>query len=107
MSELVQVGLPSGHVVWARVAVPPGGPVDVRRGDHGMAFPLDGLREAIEGVAASLHESLAGFRPTQVGVEFSVEIEVRAGKAIAVIADVGGRTSVKVSLTWDTASDTK
>lgn len=100
MAESVQLELPSGHVVWVRLELPPDGAVDVGRRGPTAAVVLEGLREIIEGVTTSVQESLGSLRSTEVGVELGIEFEARAGKAIAVLADVGGKTSVKVSLRW-------
>jgi hypothetical protein len=113
MSEIVQVMLPSGDLVWVRVQVPAPaatgertpGPVDVRLGkpvDSAVeALRLPGFAETIRGVVASVREALIEHRPDSLSVEFGIEITARAGSLLSVLAEVGGTAQIRVTASWD------
>jgi hypothetical protein len=102
-----RVELPDGTVVWARLAVlpPPGGaygdyePVGSEPAE-GVLARVDGLRETVVGVAASLRGAAAAARPDEVSVSFGVQLAVRAGRVVSVLADGEASASLSITLTW-------
>ena len=108
----MQVILPSGDSVWVSVA-PDGAQMDGGRGsgaqdvglrDHAQALlqagELPGFTETIRGVVVSVRESLAEYRPDELTVDFGIEITLRTGGAISVLAAAGGAAQIHVSATW-------
>jgi hypothetical protein len=113
MSEIAQVMLPSGEVIWVRVraaepAAPGGraaGPADVGLGER-ITAPADVLRlpgfaETVRGVVASVQQALDEHRPDSLAVEFGIEIAARSGALLSVLAEVRGTAQVKVTASWD------
>lgn len=111
-SEITQVMLPTGDVIWVRVqpgqAVttdPAAGPTDVGLGDRiapiAGAFQLPEFTQTVRGVVASVRQALDDHRPDSMSVEFGIEIVARAGALLSVLAEVGGTAHVKVTASWD------
>lgn len=100
MGELVEVELPDGRIIWARISEE--GPSDVGWSDR--AKSLRGLPETVEAIAANVHRGLAKARPDEVAVEFSLEFAAGRDGLVAALCGVSANATVKVTLTWDTSS---
>ncbi len=98
VSEVVRVTLPSGHTILARVQAE--GPIDVGAGDTLCKLAIDDLRQTVEGVTQSVAQALQRLAPDEVSVEFGVELAVKTGKLISVLAEGSGKASIKLTLTW-------
>jgi len=61
---------------------------------------LPGFTETIRGVITSVHQALERAMPDEISVEFGIEITVRAGKAVSLLADAGGGAHVNVVASW-------
>lgn len=65
---------------------------------------LADFKETIQNVAVSVHESFAALEPEKVpdkvAVEFAIEIAAKSGQLVGVLAEVGGKAAVKVSVEW-------
>lgn len=115
-SRVIQVTLPSGDPVWVDVSPGPeelshdrpAGPLDVGLGRRPEEIAelgeLPGFTEVVQGVVGSVHESLSRYKPVSIGVEFGIEIAVRSGKALSLLAEAGGSAHVKVTASWGVTS---
>jgi hypothetical protein len=113
MSEIAQVMLPSGDLIWVRVQVAgqaatgeqAAGPADVGLGERIApaveALRLPGFTETVRGVVMSVRRALDEHRPDSLAVEFGIEIAARAGGLLSVLAEVGGTAQVRVTASWD------
>jgi hypothetical protein len=113
MSEIAQVMLPSGDLIWVRVQVAEpaatgeraAGPADVGLGERLApaveALHLPGFAETVRGVVTSVRQALDEHRPDSLAVEFGIEIAARAGGLLSVLAEVGGTAQVRVTASWD------
>jgi len=99
---LQQVALPTGETIWARVTVDPDDEYyqDRKFGDRAVES-LHAFQDTIRGVVRSVAQAVGRDRPTTTAVEIGVEFTVKSGKVLAVLAELGGKTSVKVTLTWE------
>ena len=110
MSELVRVPLEGGgwffvHADAARTGVPAGsGPVQagriadaIARSAVEAAQTLETSLEPIVEMARATLEALARVRPSEVEVEFGVELSAEAG---AIVSKAGGNCQLKVTLKW-------
>jgi hypothetical protein len=108
-SEVTRISLPDGTPVWARVpdaaqlarAEPPGGSgyVDTGLADRATAR-MDSLRGLITGVAASVADGLRAARPDEVSVTFGIELTVKSGRVVGLLADGEAKGAISVTLTW-------
>lgn len=89
--------LPTGEVIWARMAVD--GPQNVASGGL-QRLDVEELSRAIRGLSASLHQAVDSVMPDEVEIEFGLELALRSGKVISVLAEAGATASVKVTLGW-------
>ena len=64
------------------------------------ALKAEGFPETIKAVAESVRMGLRDVKPNEVRVEFGLELTLKSGKVLSVLAEVGGTASVKVELTW-------
>ncbi|HUI61233.1 MAG TPA: CU044_2847 family protein [Steroidobacteraceae bacterium] len=96
-SKPVQVKLPTGEVIWARVTVD--GPQNVASGGL-QHLDVEDLRQTVRGVSASLRQAVEGLVPDEVQVEFGLELALKSGKLISLLAEAGATASAKVILTW-------
>jgi len=112
MSEIAQVMLPSGDLIWVRAqaeqaATSDGasGPVDVglrqRIAPTAEALRLPEFTQTVRGVVTSVRQALDEHRPDSLTVEFGIEIVARAGAVLSVLAEVGANAHITVTATWD------
>lgn len=105
---LREITLPGGQTVLARVTPTA---VEGRPGGYGSddqdigvgrtaAAKLEQLGELINGVGQSVLDAARAARPDETSVTFGVEIVVKPGKAVAVLADGEAKASLQVSLLW-------
>ncbi|MFJ9467153.1 CU044_2847 family protein [Streptomyces caniferus] len=110
-----RIELPDGTEVWARVSRldAPGlaGPDDMDLDEGGGEFEdvgawdalgarVEGLREVIGGVAASVRQATERVAPHETSVTFGVELSAKPGKAVALLADGEAKANLSVTLTW-------
>ncbi|MEU8681573.1 CU044_2847 family protein [Streptomyces sp. NPDC048611] len=111
MHERAQrIELPDGTEVWARVSrldtPEPDGTddADAEFEDVGawdaLGARVEGLREVIGGVAASVRQAAERVAPHETSVTFGVELSAKPGKAVALLADGEAKTNLSVTLTW-------
>lgn len=112
-SEIAQVILPSGDVIWVRVRVTEPvavnesapGPADVGLRERGAAaaeaLRLPGFAETVRGVLTSVRQALDEHHPDSLAVEFGIEIAARGGALLSVLAEAGVTAQVRVTASWD------
>lgn len=93
----LQVELPTGEVIWARVAVD--GPQNVASGGL-QRLDVEDLTRTVRGVSASLRRAVDDLVPDEIQLEFGLELALKAGKVVSMLAEAGATASVKVTLAW-------
>ena len=96
-SQSLQVELPTGEVIWARVAVD--GPQNVASGGL-RRLDIEDLSRTVRGMSSSLRAAVDDLAPDEVQVEFGLELALKSGQLISMLAEAGGTASVKVTLAW-------
>ena len=96
-SQPLQVELPTGEIIWARVAVD--GPQNVASGSL-QRLDVEALGRTVRGMSASLRAAVDDLAPDEVEVEFGLELALKSGQLISMLAEAGGTASVKVTLAW-------
>ncbi|MFF4949255.1 CU044_2847 family protein [Streptomyces chattanoogensis] len=105
------IELPDGTGIWARVSrldAPgldgPDGVDDTEFEDVGtwdaLGARVEGLREVVAGVAASVRDATARVAPHETSVTFGVEVSAKPGKAVALLADGEAKANLAITLTW-------
>jgi Trypsin-co-occurring domain 1 len=89
--------LPTGEIIWARVAVD--GPQNVAAGAL-RRLDVEALSRTVRGMSASLRAAVDDLAPDEVQVEFGLELALKAGHLVSMLAEAGGTASVKVTLAW-------
>lgn len=111
-SEIAQVMLPSGDLIWVHVqaeqaATSDGdsGPADVGLGQRiapiAEALGLPGFTQTVRGVVSSVRQALDEHRPDSLTVKFGIQIVVKAGAVLSVLAEAGGNVHLTVTASWD------
>jgi hypothetical protein len=96
-SQPLQVELPTGEIIWARVAVD--GPQNVA--SHSLQrLDVEALSRTVRGMAASLRAAVDDLAPDEVQVEFGLELALKSGQLISMLAEAGGTASVNITLAW-------
>jgi hypothetical protein len=99
-TELVEIELPDGRVMWARVESP-AGPRDVGIGSKvSKVSQVLGFTEALEWVGTNLTTGLGHLRPDHVIAEFGIELAFGQGGLVAALGGISGKGTVKVTLSW-------
>lgn len=114
--RIQEIELPGGGTVLARVSVldpeawpgqVPGGPGgadefsydDVSALDH-MAARVEQLNELVRGVGGAVLDAARAVRPDEVSATFGVELAVKPGKVVALLADGEAKAALSITLTW-------
>jgi hypothetical protein len=110
--KIQEIELPGGQVVLARVGVlkPDEIPYDeselsyedVGALDH-LTARVDQLNELVTGVGAAVLAAAQTVRPDEVSATFGVELVVKPGKAVAMLADGEAKAALSITLTWHLA----
>lgn len=97
MRELVEVELPSGHVMWATVES-----ADVPRdvGLGGRFSDLPGFAEILEWVGTGVATGLRQAKPDQVTAEFGVELAAGHSGLVAALGGIAGKAQLTVTMSW-------
>ncbi|MEU6226006.1 CU044_2847 family protein [Streptomyces sp. NPDC047042] len=108
-----EIELPGGGTVLARVSVldPEAWPGqvpgaadefsydDVGALDH-MASRVEQLNELVRGVGGAVLDAARAVRPDEVSATFGIELAVKPGKAVALLADGEAKAALSITLTW-------
>ncbi|MFF4798652.1 CU044_2847 family protein [Streptomyces sp. NPDC001351] len=106
--RIQEIELPGGRIL-ARVSVlepdeVPGGQDDLSYEDVGaldhMAARIDQLNELVQGVGGAVLDAARAVGPDEVSATFGVELAVKPGKAIALLADGEAKAALAITLTW-------
>lgn len=97
MAQAVKVQMPDGQVIWARVET---GPSDVAASDAIKKLDIEGLTSSIKSVSHAVWEAAQDLTPDTVGVEFGLELAVKSGQLVSILAEASGKASLKVSMSW-------
>ncbi|MFJ7153445.1 CU044_2847 family protein [Streptomyces sp. NPDC101118] len=97
-----------GRTVFVRVdgadglpAVPGQGKyTDTGRLSERVALQVAGLDDLIRGVAGSVRSATDGLEPQEVSVAFGIELTVKSGKVVSLLADGEGKAALTITLTW-------
>src|SRR4051794_25890832 len=111
--RIQEIELPGGGTVLARVSVldpeawpeqGPGGADEFSYDDVGalddMAARVDQLNELVRGVGGAVLEAARAVKPDEVSATFGVELAVKPGKAVALLADGEAKAALSITLTW-------
>ncbi|MGW0190607.1 hypothetical protein RKD49_005261 [Streptomyces glaucescens] len=108
--RIQEIELPGGEKVLARVSVltpdelPPGDDEfayeDVGALDH-LAARIDQLNELVGGVGGAVLRAARAVRPDEVSATFGVELAMKPGKAVALLADGEAKAALSITLTWN------
>ena len=99
MSEIVQVRLPDGQEIWARVTSGDG-PADIGLVDRAKAMAAENITELIAAVAGNVRSALDEYEADEVSADFGIELSLQTGRVLGVLAETGATASVTVHLTW-------
>jgi hypothetical protein len=95
--EAVQIKLPTGEVIWARVAVD--GPRNVA--SSGLKhLNVDDLCQTVHGVSETLKKAVGSLAPDEIEIEFGLELALKSGMIVSMLAEAGATASIKVTLNW-------
>lgn len=67
--------------------------------DH-LTARVDQLNELVSGIGSAVLESARAARPDEVSATFGIELAVKPGKAVALLADGEAKAAISVTLTW-------
>ncbi|MFD4142850.1 CU044_2847 family protein [Streptomyces sp. NPDC058572] len=99
MSQLVQLAMPDGQMIWATVDEDEG-PSDSGIGEK-VVEKLQGFQQSLHAVASNVRTAVADACPNEVSVEFGLELAVGQDGIMAAVAGGGGKAAFKVTLTWN------
>ncbi len=95
-STVIDLKLPSGKSAAVR-AVALGGAQDVARLP---ALSFDEVTATIEEIGGALTQTLERVAPKRAKVTFGVELAVKAGKLVSLLAEADGKATLNVELEW-------
>jgi|SRR3954447_12641647 hypothetical protein len=95
-TTVVQAELPGGGTLAIR-AVDLGGAQDVAGGD---SLRFEDVADTVRQIAASIGQALKEAAPDKASVAFGLEIAVKSGKLVSLLADASGKATLSVTLEW-------
>jgi hypothetical protein len=99
VSEITQVLLPGGEVIWARVSGQ-ARPRDVGFGERTATLAAEEFSRLAGAVIGTVRDAVDGHQADEVTVDFGIELSAKSGKVVGVLAELGGTSSIAVHLTW-------
>ena len=99
MSEITQIRLPDGEIVWARVSGQTGAR-DTVFTDRVGALAAGELTKLAGAVVGTVREAVSEHHADEVSIDFGIEFSLKSGKVVGVLAEVGSTSSIVVHLTW-------
>lgn len=98
-NQVVEMNLPNGSTVLARVAAVDGGGAE--KASVGIPnFDFDDVGESVQGLAEVLKAALVKVAPDKVSVELGLELAVKSGKLTGLIVEGEGKGSLAVTIEW-------
>lgn len=67
---------------------------------------VEQLNELVRGVGAAVLDAAKAAAPDEVSATFGIELAVKPGKAVAVLADGEAKAAIEITLTWRPDGDT-
>ena len=95
-TTVVDVELPNGRQVAVR-ASQLGGAQDVSALD---ALEFENVTRTIEDIAEAIGDTLDRITPRAATVSFGIEVAVKSGKLVSLLAEAGGTATLTVTLEW-------
>jgi Trypsin-co-occurring domain 1 len=99
MSEIRQLRLPGGEVIWARIGGQ-AGPRDVGFDDRIAELAAGEVAKLASSVITTVRDAVKEHDAAEISVDFGIELSAKSGKVLGVLAEVGGTSSIVVHLTW-------
>lgn len=99
MTEIMQVRLPGGQIIWARLGGREG-PRDVGFGERAKALAVQDFSQLADAVISNVRSALREYEADEVSVDFGIEFSLHSGKVISALAEVGATSSIVVHLSW-------
>jgi hypothetical protein len=75
------------------------GPQNVASGAL-QRLDLEELSRTVHGVSTTLRQAVGDLAPDEIEVEFGLELALKSGMVISMLAEAGATASVKVTLAW-------
>jgi hypothetical protein len=110
VTEIAQIQLPDGQVIWARLGGRDGqdAPRDVGFGERAKVFAVEEFSGLAGAVIDNVRGALRHYQADEVSVDFGIELSLRSGKVISALAEIGATSSIVVHLSWTgTSADPK
>jgi uncharacterized protein YoxC len=95
--EVVELELPGGRTMLARVRRLSGGPEDI---GLKQTLSLDGLTDTLSGIGTAVQQAWSTVHPHKAAVEFGLDLTMKGGRLLAMMVDGETKASLKVSLEW-------
>lgn len=99
MSDIVQVKMPDGEAIWARVS-PSAGARDVGFATRSAELAAGEIARLARSVIGMVHDAVGDHQADEISVDFGIELSAKTGKVIGVLGEVGGTSSIVVHMTW-------
>lgn len=101
-----EIELPGGERVLASVSLEDGalGDSDYEFEDtgalDGLSARVEQLNEVVSGVGSAVLDAARAARPDEVSATFGIDLTVKPGRAVAMLADGQVKGAISVTLTW-------
>lgn len=99
MTEIAQIRLPNGQVIWARLRGQDR-PRDVGFGERAKVLAVEEFSRVAGAVIDNVRGALSQYQADEVSVDFGIELSLSSGKVISALAEIGGTSSIVVHLSW-------
>jgi hypothetical protein len=98
--EVVEVALPEGQVMLARVHAVDG--IDTGPRDVGLRkqFSLEGVTQTLHAVGAAVLGALDHVGPERASVEFGIDLAIKSGNLTGLLVEGDATATLRVTLEW-------
>ncbi|WP_432191495.1 CU044_2847 family protein [Streptomyces sp. bgisy027] len=70
-----------------------------------LATRVEQLNELVRGVGTAVLGAAKAVAPDEVSATFGIELAVKPGKALAILADGEAKAAIEITLTWNLGGD--